>query len=74
MTSVIINNTTIPWNNHINFRVYYVIDNYLVPYTQCVVVVKFGSQLTVQSVHITTKVASSNPVNGNVYFIQHYVC
>jgi hypothetical protein len=26
-----------------------------------------------QSVHITSKVASSNPADGEVYFIQHYV-
>ena len=30
-------------------------------------------QLPVQSVHITTKVVSSNPVHGEVYSIQHYV-
>ena len=30
-------------------------------------------QLLVQSVLITTKVVSSNPVHGNVYSIQHYV-
>ena len=30
-------------------------------------------QLHVQSVPITTKVVSSNPVNGEVYSIQHYV-
>ena len=30
-------------------------------------------QLHVQSVPITTKVVSSNPVNGRVYSIQHYV-
>ena len=29
-------------------------------------------QLPVQSVHITTKVVSSNPVDGEVYLIQHY--
>jgi hypothetical protein len=29
-------------------------------------------QLTVQSVPITTKVVSSNPVHGEVYSIQHY--
>jgi hypothetical protein len=26
-----------------------------------------------QSVHITTKVVSSNPAHGKVYLIQHYV-
>ena len=30
-------------------------------------------QLTVQSVPITTKVLSSNPVHDEVYSIQHYV-
>ena len=26
-----------------------------------------------QSVSITTKVVSSNPINGEVYLVQHYV-
>ena len=30
-------------------------------------------QLPVQSVYITTKVVSSNPVHCEVYLIQHYV-
>jgi hypothetical protein len=30
-------------------------------------------QLSMQSVPITTKVVSSNPVHGEVYSIQHYV-
>jgi hypothetical protein len=30
-------------------------------------------QLSVQSVPITTKVVSSNPVHGMVYCLQHYV-
>ena len=30
-------------------------------------------QLSVQSVSITTKVVSSNPVHDEVYSIQHYV-
>ena len=30
-------------------------------------------QLPVQSVDITTKVVSLNPVHGKVYLIQHYV-
>ena len=30
-------------------------------------------QLLVQSVPITTKVVSLNPVHGEVYYIQHYV-
>jgi hypothetical protein len=30
-------------------------------------------QLHVQSVHITTKVVSSNPAHSEVYPIQHYV-
>jgi len=29
--------------------------------------------LPVQSVPITTKIASSNPVHGEVYSLQHYV-
>ena len=32
-----------------------------------------GLQLLVQSVPITTKVVSLNPVHGEVYLIQHYV-
>ena len=32
-----------------------------------------GFQLPVQSVPITTNMASSNPVHGEVYLIQHYV-
>jgi hypothetical protein len=30
-------------------------------------------QLSVQAVHITTKVVSSNPAHGKVVLIQHYV-
>jgi len=30
-------------------------------------------QLSVQSVHITNKVVSSNPAHGEEYLIQHYV-
>jgi hypothetical protein len=30
-------------------------------------------QLSMQSVHITTKVVSSNPAHGEVYTMQHYV-
>jgi hypothetical protein len=33
----------------------------------------YGVQLPMQSVPITSKVASSNPVRGEVYSIQHYV-
>jgi hypothetical protein len=29
--------------------------------------------ISMQSVHITTKVVSSNPAHGEVYSIQHYV-
>jgi hypothetical protein len=36
-------------------------------------IVGFSVQLPVQSVPITTKVVSSNPVHGEVYSIQHYV-
>jgi len=38
-----------------------------------VIVWKLGFQLPVQSVPITTDVVSSNPVHGEVYWIQHYV-
>jgi hypothetical protein len=30
-------------------------------------------QLSMQSVHITTKVVSSNPDHGEMYTMQHYV-
>jgi hypothetical protein len=36
-------------------------------------VVVVDLQLPVQSVPITTKVMSSNPVHDDVYLIQHYV-
>ena len=39
----------------------------------CDRMVKLDLQLPVQSVHITTKVMSLNPVHGEVYLIQHYV-
>ena len=35
-------------------------------------VVRFTLQLPVWSVHITTKVVSSNPVHGEVYSIKHW--
>jgi hypothetical protein len=35
-------------------------------------VVGFYLQLPVQSVYITTKVVSSNPVHGKVYWMQLY--
>ena len=38
-----------------------------------VIVWQLDLQLPVQSVSITTKVVSSNPVHGEVYSIQHYV-
>ena len=38
-----------------------------------VIVWYFDLQLPVQSMHIATKVVSSNPVHGEVYSIQHYV-
>jgi hypothetical protein len=38
-----------------------------------VVVVIVAFQLSVQSVPITTNVASSNPADGEVSSIQHYV-
>ena len=37
------------------------------------IVWKFDLQLPVQSVPITTKVVSSNPVHGEMYSIQYYV-
>ena len=37
------------------------------------IVWKLDLQLPVQSMPITTKVLSSNPVHGEVYLIQHYV-
>ena len=45
-------------------------------YERAVVVVivwQLDSQLPMQSVPITTKVVSSNPIHGKVYSIQHYV-
>ena len=38
-----------------------------------VIVWQLDLQLPLQSVHITTKVGSSNPVHDEVYSIQHYV-
>ena len=38
-----------------------------------VIIWKLDFQLPVQSVPITTNVVSSNPVNGDVYSMQHYV-
>jgi hypothetical protein len=38
-----------------------------------VIVWQLDLQLPVQSVPITSKVVSSNPVNGEMYSIQHYV-
>ena len=38
-----------------------------------VIVWQLDSQLTVQSVHIITKVVSLNSIHGEVYSIQHYV-
>ena len=38
-----------------------------------VIVCLLDLQLHVKSVHITTSVVSSNPDNGEVYSIQHYV-
>ena len=44
------------------------------PGTVVVVIVwELDLPLPVQSVPITTKVVSSNPVHGEVYSIQHYV-
>ena len=41
--------------------------------TGAFVVVWLDLQLPVQSVHIATKVMSSNPVHGEAYSIQHFV-
>jgi hypothetical protein len=38
-----------------------------------VIVSKLDLQLPMQSVHITSKVVSSNLVHGEVYSMQHYV-
>ena len=38
-----------------------------------VIILQLVLQLPVQSVPITTKVVSSNPIHGKVYSIQHYV-
>jgi hypothetical protein len=38
-----------------------------------VIIWLFDLQLPMQSVPITTNVASSNPVHGEMYSIQHYV-
>ena len=38
-----------------------------------VIVWKLDLQLHVQSVHIATNVESSNPTQGELYLIQHYV-
>ena len=38
-----------------------------------IIVRKLDLQLTIQSVPITSKVVSSNPVHGEMYSIQHYM-
>ena len=38
-----------------------------------IIVLWLDLQLLVQSVPITTKVVSSNPADGEMYLIQHYV-
>jgi hypothetical protein len=48
---------------HIQYKYKYVV----------VIVWYFDLHLPVHAVHSTTKVVSSNPVHGEVYFIQHYV-
>ena len=46
----------------------------MLPQTVVAVIIwKLDLQLPVQSVLITTKVVSLNPVHGKVYLIQHYV-
>ncbi len=46
---------------------------YMIGAVVVVIVLQLTLQLPVQSVHITTKVMSSNPVHREVYSIQHYV-
>ena len=66
------------WDHQIsNFQIQY---SYLLsdsvqidPLGAVVIVWKLDLQLLVQSVHITTNVVSWNPINGEVYLIQHYV-
>ena len=51
----------------------YTEDDWLIEGTVVVVIVwQLDLQLHVQSVHITTKVVSSNTVHGEVYSTQHY--
>ena len=42
-------------------------------FSETVVIVWSDLQLPIQSVPITTKDVSSNPVHGEVYSIQHYL-
>ena len=48
-------------------------ENQVLRLIMVVIVWQLDLQLPVQSVPITTKVVSSNPVQGEVYPIQHYV-
>jgi hypothetical protein len=48
-------------------------NNILNTFSETVVIVWLDLQLPIQSVPITTKVVSSNPVHGEVYSIQHYL-
>jgi hypothetical protein len=56
---IIMSKTTIAYKK--NMYIICIMNNY-----------KLDLQLPVQSVPITTKVVSSNPVHGKVYSIQHY--
>ena len=69
----------IQWNNVLNYVVKFII-KILIQWMFCVyrqdclhVVVTSLPFFPMQSVPITTKVASSNPAHGEVYSMQHYV-
>ena len=56
------------------YRLYVYPEEKLVLGTVMVVIVGLlDLQLSVQAVHITTKVVSSNPAHGEVVLIQHFV-
>jgi hypothetical protein len=62
---------------YLSLRIYpvffYPIPNKFEETVMVVVVWQLDLQLSIQSVPITTNVASSNPVHGKVYLIQHYM-
>ena len=62
------------WGNHSPSPIIYIYGPYLfLGAVVAVIVWQMDLQLPVQSVPITTNVVSSNPVNAEVYSIQHYV-